>query len=174
MSHINQHFLDNVEKLNIAHTWILGVRLLHPQFSIWAYTKIYERSKEKSSHMLTFTLKIFWKLFTKIWLLNLNYSWKDRRREKEISREGIWFLFLVYHKHSKTWGPRKCTDFTISYLQKYCTWRLQIFYINLSWAENSILKNLMWLTHSIEILVIFENQQILSFVIISKITSKMI
>ena len=37
---------------------------------------------------------------------------------------------------------------------------------------NSVLKDLMGLPHSIEILLMFENQQILSPVIIPKITSK--
>ena len=30
---------------------------------------------------------------------------------------------------------KKCTDFTMSYLQKYQIWDLQIFYSNLQWAE---------------------------------------
>jgi len=39
---------------------------------------------------------------------------------------------------------------------------------------NSVLKDLMGLPHSIEILLMFENQQILSPVIIPKITSKIV
>ena len=39
---------------------------------------------------------------------------------------------------------------------------------------NSVLKDLMGLPHSIEILMMFENQQILSPVIIPKITSKIV
>ena len=43
-------------------------------------------------------------------------------------------------------------------------------WFSMSW--NSVLKDLMGLTHSIEILLMFENQQILSPVIMTKITSK--
>ena len=39
---------------------------------------------------------------------------------------------------------------------------------------NSVLKDLMWLPHAIEIQLIFENQQILSPVIIPKITGKIV
>ena len=39
---------------------------------------------------------------------------------------------------------------------------------------NSVLKDLMGLTHSIEILLMFENQQILSPVIMPQITSKLV
>ena len=39
---------------------------------------------------------------------------------------------------------------------------------------NSVLKDLMGLPHSIDILLMFENQQILSPVIIPKITSKIV
>ena len=39
---------------------------------------------------------------------------------------------------------------------------------------NSVLKGLMGLPHSIEILLMFENQQIMSTVIIPKITSKIV
>ena len=45
----------------------------------------------------------------------------------------------------------------------------------LQWFRwNSVLKNLMWLPHAIEILLIFENQQNLSPVTISKITGKVL
>ena len=43
-----------------------------------------------------------------------------------------------------------------------------------SMGWNSVLKNLMWLPHTIEILLIFENQLILSPVIIPKITGKIV
>ena len=69
--------------------------------------------------------------------------------------------FVIEHLYR---CAKKCTDFTMSYLQKYWIWRL-----SMGW--NSILKNLMWLTHSIKILLIFENQQI---IIIPKITSKIV
>ena len=39
---------------------------------------------------------------------------------------------------------------------------------------NSVLKDIMGLPHSIEILLMFENQQIVSPVIIPKITSKIV
>ena len=32
-------------------------------------------------------------------------------------------------------SPKKWPDFTMSYLQKYWIWRLQIFYSNLAWVE---------------------------------------
>ena len=32
-------------------------------------------------------------------------------------------------------SPKKCTHFTMSYLQKRWIWRLQIFYSNVAWVE---------------------------------------
>ena len=41
-----------------------------------------------------------------------------------------WVQCLLYRV-----SPQKCTDFTMSYLEKYWNWRLQIFYSKLAWVE---------------------------------------
>ena len=70
--------------------------------------------------------------------------------------------------------PKKMTRLYNVISTKILNLRSSNFLQWFSMGWNSVLKNLMWLPHTIEILLIFENQLILSPVIIPKITGKIV
>ena len=80
-----------------------------------------------------------------------------------------WKKYINDNKKIILGVPKKCNDFTMSYLHKILNLTFWNFLQWFSMGSNSVLKDFMWSTQTIQTIQVFENLKIFGPVIIPKI-----